>query len=95
MLELSEFPHPRLNGWEAKAYAILHCPFEEVLLLDADIVPVRDPSFLFDSDEYQRSGSVLWPDLNRCFFRRSVSGYLEASPRPASPTSRVGPAAVS
>jgi len=31
--------HPvrKLGGWELKPYAILHCPFEEVLLLDADL----------------------------------------------------------
>jgi Mannosyltransferase putative len=38
----------RLGGWELKPYAVMHSRFREVLLLDADNVPVRDPSFLFE-----------------------------------------------
>lgn len=55
-------PHPRLGGWECKAYAILHSPFEEVLFLDADNVPVRDPTYLFDDPHYQATGAIFWPD---------------------------------
>jgi hypothetical protein len=83
--QLKDFPHPRLNGWEAKAYAILHCPFEEVLLLDADIVPVRDPSFLFDFDEYDRSGAVLWPDLDAVFSDECFRVFGNIAPRPVQP----------
>lgn len=56
-------PHPRLHGWELKPYAVLHSDFEEVLLLDCDNVPVRDPSFLFDCELYQRFGALFWPDV--------------------------------
>lgn len=52
-----------LNGWELKVYAVLHAPFEEVLSLDADCYPVRDPSFLFDEPGYRSTGTVFWPDL--------------------------------
>jgi hypothetical protein len=58
-------PVRMLNGWEIKPYAIAHCRFEEVLLLDADNVPVRDPTYLFESDEYAAAGSVFWPDYGR------------------------------
>ena len=58
-------PHPRLNGWESKAFAILHSSFQEVLFLDADNVPVADPTFLFDTPEYRACGAVFWPDCNR------------------------------
>ncbi len=54
--------HPRLSGWESKPYAILHSPFEEVLFLDADNVPVHDPTYLFDDPRYRATGSVFWPD---------------------------------
>ena len=59
--------HPvrRLGGWGLKCYALLHCAFAEVLLLDADNCPVRDPSFLFDAPEYRRHGAVFWPDFSR------------------------------
>lgn len=59
---LKQHPHRRLRGWELKPYAILHSRFQEVLFLDADNVPVRDPSFLFEAPEYQATGTVFWPD---------------------------------
>ena len=55
----------RLGGWELKPYAMLHCPFEEVLLLDADNVPVVNPEQLFDLREYRVKGAVFWPDYGR------------------------------
>jgi hypothetical protein len=50
-----------LYGWECKLLALQWCRFEEVLLLDADNMPVRDPTFLFDEPEYQEHGAVFWP----------------------------------
>lgn len=58
-------PARRLGGWELKPYAILHCPFEEVILLDADIVPLIDPETLLDTPEYRRTGALFWPDIGR------------------------------
>ena len=52
-----------LAGWEAKVFALLHAPYEEVLFLDADNLPLRDPSFLFADPHYQDAGAVFWPDL--------------------------------
>lgn len=59
---LKTHPHRRLRGWELKPYAIKHSRFREVLFLDADNVPVRDPSFLFDTPEYRETGTLFWPD---------------------------------
>ena len=59
-------PVRRLQGWELKPYAIIHSRFREVLFLDADQVPVVDPTFLFDTPQYRSTGSVFWPDFN-CF----------------------------
>ena len=52
-----------MGGWQAKSHAIMNSAFQEVLFLDSDIVPTRDPSYLFDSPEFVQYGSVLWPDL--------------------------------
>src|SRR5438093_7450469 len=59
--------HPvrKLGGWELKPYAILHCPFEEVLLLDADNVPVVNPECLFQTPQYEATGAIFWPDYGR------------------------------
>jgi hypothetical protein len=58
-----------LNGWEAKPYAVANCPFEEVIFFDADTCPCKDPTYLFDSEQFNRYGAIFWPDR----------GALEAS----------------
>lgn len=62
---LKRYPIRRLGGWELKAYALLYCSFEEVLLLDADVVPLIDVSKLFEWKEYQATGAIFWPDMDR------------------------------
>ena len=59
--------HPvrRLAGWELKCYALLHSTFAEVLLLDADNCPVRNPKFLFRTPQYAEHGAIFWPDYTR------------------------------
>jgi hypothetical protein len=59
---MAEHPTRQLGGRALKSYALLHAPFRHVLLLDADNTPVRDPSFLFDSEPYRRAGAIFWPD---------------------------------
>jgi hypothetical protein len=55
--------HPMLGGFERKPYSIYHSDFEECMLLDADIVPVRDPTYLFDDPGYSEHGALFWPDI--------------------------------
>ncbi|KAM0747917.1 hypothetical protein T439DRAFT_328584 [Meredithblackwellia eburnea MCA 4105] len=54
-------------GWDKqfqiKGEAIANSAFSEVLYLDSDNVPARDPTFLFDSPVYKENGIVLWPDF--------------------------------
>jgi Mannosyltransferase putative len=40
----------------------VYSAFSEILLLDADNIPVRDPTFLFDSAPYSARGAIFWPD---------------------------------
>ena len=54
-----------LRGWEVKPYSILHSPFREVLLLDADNFVAVNPEFLFQSWEYRETGALFWPDAGR------------------------------
>ncbi len=61
-----------LNGFELKPYAILNCPFQEVLLLDADNVAVVNPEFLFETAEYLATGAIFWPDYTRLARDRSI-----------------------
>lgn len=57
-----QYPVRQLNGWSLKPHAILHSPFEEVMLLDADNVPLADPTHLFDSAQFCQTGAIFWPD---------------------------------
>jgi hypothetical protein len=66
--------HPSriLNGWELKCFALLHSPFREVLLLDADNVAVVNPEFLFDAPQFAGHGAIFWPDYGRMTPERSA-----------------------
>lgn len=66
--------HPAriLNGWELKPYSMIWSPFEEVLFLDADNVPVQNPEFLFDSPQFREHGAVFWPDFNNMEPEREI-----------------------
>jgi hypothetical protein len=52
-----------LDGWQLKPFALQWSRFAEVLMLDADQVPVADPAGLFDWPEYRKTGAVFWPDI--------------------------------
>jgi len=58
-------PVASLGGWQLKTFALLHSRFQEILLLDADNLPVSDPAFLFQSEPYQQFGALFWPDVIR------------------------------
>jgi hypothetical protein len=57
--------HRCVNGYEIKPFSMLHCPFEEVLLIDADNVAVKSPMFLFDCEQYKENGALFWPDYSK------------------------------
>jgi FkbM family methyltransferase len=58
-------PSRMLDGWELKPYTIIQSPFREVLLIDADNLPLVKPEELFELDEYHQTGAVFWPDYGR------------------------------
>ncbi len=65
-------PARTLEGWPLKAYAIINCRFKNVLLLDADNVPIRNPEYLFKCQEFKKTGAVFWPDFGRLASTRSI-----------------------
>ncbi|OWZ02469.1 hypothetical protein PHMEG_00025962, partial [Phytophthora megakarya] len=54
---------PTVSGFSTKIHAVQHSKFDNVLFLDADNVPVRDPTFLFESKEFRDHGAIFWPDF--------------------------------
>lgn len=59
---LRRYPAQISDGWQLKPYALIMSGFREVLMLDADNVPVVDPTFLFEQPEFARTGAIFWPD---------------------------------
>jgi len=51
-----------VHGWQVKINAILQSKHDEVLHLDADCLPVRNPEFMFDSPEFVEHAALFWRD---------------------------------
>jgi alpha 1,2-mannosyltransferase len=63
MLEQNEYP----CGYVAKSAAIRSSGFREVLFLDCDNYPAKDPTHLFDSPQFREYGAIIWPDVELCW----------------------------
>lgn len=53
----------KLGGWECKIHSVVSCPFDDVVLLDADNIPLFDPTELFETHQFRQYGQVFWPDF--------------------------------
>ncbi|OWY98956.1 hypothetical protein PHMEG_00030139, partial [Phytophthora megakarya] len=62
-ITFQEINDPQAKRFMAKIHAIYHSTFDRLLFLDADNVPVRNPSFLFQSPEFVKTGAIFWPDF--------------------------------
>ncbi|OLP96797.1 Alpha-1,2-mannosyltransferase MNN23 [Symbiodinium microadriaticum] len=61
--ELPELPRKRPEVWAVKPLALLGCSFAEILLLDADNLPLSSPDALFSEPLYREHGAVFWKDF--------------------------------
>ena len=57
------------RGFALKSGALLNSFAEQNLWLDSDNIPLRDPSYLFDSAEFKSTGAIFWPD----YWHQSIS----------------------
>ncbi|KAJ3404567.1 hypothetical protein CcCBS67573_g00867 [Chytriomyces confervae] len=46
-----------------KPLAVITSPFQEILFLDPDMIPLRDPTFLFSTPQFKETGALFWPDF--------------------------------
>jgi mannosyltransferase OCH1-like enzyme len=53
-----------VEGYAIKVHAIVRSRFREVLWIDTDNVPIRDPEYLFDDPAYREKGSLFWRDVS-------------------------------
>lgn len=67
-------------GFALKPLSILHSSFEEVLFLDADNIPLIDPSILFSHSGYLEHGAMFWPDYWKTEATNPIWEIIEASP---------------
>jgi hypothetical protein len=66
-----ERPLAEMRGWPIKPAALMYSRLREVLFLDADCFPLRNPEFLFETLEFRNHRALFWPD-NR--FHRMLPG---------------------
>lgn len=69
------------DGWQLKAYALINSAFEEVIMLDADQVPLIDPATIFEWPEYRKTGAVFWPDIMDLSPKNPVWRRVDLEPR--------------
>jgi alpha 1,2-mannosyltransferase len=72
-------PNQGLGGFELKPFSLLNAPFDELLFIDGDSVPLSDPGALFDMPLYREHGNVFWPDT--CMISSLVPHAAEFSDR--------------
>ncbi len=51
-----------IMGFTLKTFSILNCGFKNVMFLDADCIATRNPTFLFKTKEYKKTGLLVWAD---------------------------------
>ena len=79
----------KLHGWDIKPFAILGSSFQEVVLMDADVVMVQSPEVMFNFTEYIEHGALFFADrLLRVTKRDYKSWFDKIIPRPHSETLR-------
>ena len=78
---LHRHPATIAGAWPLKPYAIANSRFREVIFLDADTVPLRDPAAIFDFDIYRNRGLLFWPDVIDLRENNPIWPYLGLEPR--------------
>ena len=54
-----------VGGWQIKINAILQSKNQNIIYMDADNIVAADPTYLFDSEEFQKNDILLWSDNPR------------------------------
>ncbi|RFU34238.1 hypothetical protein B7463_g2104, partial [Scytalidium lignicola] len=76
-------PEQGLKKYQFKIFSLLFSSFEQLIFLDADDFPLRDPNFLFDSEPYLSTGMITWPDFWKVTYHESFF-EVTSQPVPAS-----------
>ncbi|KAH7599702.1 putative Mannosyltransferase [Nakaseomyces glabratus] len=74
------------KGYQFKSLAMITSSFENLLLLDADNIPVKKIDHIFESQIFRSAGLILWPDFWR---RTTMPAYYEIANLPYNQNKRV------
>lgn len=66
------------KSFHIKTAAMINSAFKEILYLDSDSMPVRDPTYLFDSKDYLRTGTMFFPDFWKTHFTNPIWGIVDS-----------------
>ena len=66
------------RNYQLKSAALLASQFEDILFLDTDNVPVKDPNAYFNMPEYLKFGLILWPDIWKTNPKNPIYGIFNA-----------------
>eukprot|EP00835_Amoeboradix_gromovi_P003269 NODE_209_length_14693_cov_0.335617.p4 type:complete len:434 gc:universal NODE_209_length_14693_cov_0.335617:14414-13113(-) len=65
------------RNYQLKSAALLASQFEDILFLDTDNLPVKDPKPFFDIPEYKQFGLILWPDIWKTDPKNPIFGIFD------------------
>jgi hypothetical protein len=51
--------------FQIKGAAIQQSSFDEILYLDTDSYPLRNPDYIFETKQWKETGLLLWPDYTK------------------------------
>jgi len=51
-----------IRGTQSRVYALIYSPFQEVLMLEPDLIFFGNPEYLFNDPQYRQTGALYWKD---------------------------------
>ena len=63
----AKFPN-HWKGFQVKAFILKHTSFDEIILCDADIIFHKDPTIIFEDNNYKETGTYFFRDLEKWKF---------------------------
>ncbi len=73
---MKKYPAREMGPWPLKTYAVRHCPWEQVMFLDADCFPELLPEEIFNDVDVRNFGSLFFHDVGK---HNSGFGYIDWS----------------
>ncbi|KAJ3107558.1 hypothetical protein HDU97_003863 [Phlyctochytrium planicorne] len=63
-------------AYHGKVAAVLNSGFEEFMFLDVDVVALKNPEYLFNTIEYNVTGTLFWPDYWKTMYDNPIWTWM-------------------